>query len=140
GSGKGRTALVFVLLPFLLVAALVATVVLGMLVPPLVIGSGVDSFEGEERAYAKEALHQVRVHSISGSPLAVVASALRVTDVEACPDDDPYPDYLKVSAKVEVYTIFGIYYDTWDATCEGELFVPRHPDGIGARPAEAGRR
>ena len=102
-----------------------------MLVPPLVIGSDVDSFEGEERAYAKEALHDVRVHHLSGSPLAVLTSALRITDVEACPDDDLYPDYVKVSAEVEIYTIFGIYYDTYDADCEGELYVPRHPDDRG---------
>ena len=57
-------------------------------------------------------------------------SALRITDVGACPDDDPYPDYLKVSAKVEIYTIFGIYYDTSEIGCEGEgLLVRKHPDG-----------
>ena len=124
-----RTALVFVLLPWLFLAAIPATFVLGVSGPTtLFIGNGVDSFEGAERACAKEALHRARI-DMSGSGL--VMSALRITDVEACPDDDPYPDYVQVSAEVEIYTIFGIYYDTYDADCEGELYVPRHPDDRG---------
>ena len=125
----GRTALVFVLLPCLFVVALVATYVLGMLVPPLFIGDGVDSFRGKERAYAKEALYRVRLDSVSGSGRAFLVSALRITDVEACPDDDPYPDYLKLSAEVEAYTIFGMYYDTLGAGCESDgLMVRKQPD------------
>ena len=124
-----RTALVFVLLPCLFVVALVATYVLGMMVPPLFIGNGVDSFEGEERAYAKEALHRVRLDSVSGSGRAFLVSAVRITDVGACPDDDLHPDYLEVSAEVEAYTIFGVYYDTLGIGCGGEgLLVRKHPD------------
>ncbi len=66
---------------------------------------------------------------MSGSGRAFLVSAVRITGVEACPDDDPYPDYLKVSAEVEAYTIFGMYYDTLGVGCEGEgLLVRKHPD------------
>lgn len=122
-----RTALVFVLLPWVLLAAIPATFVLGVSGPTLFIGNGVDSFEGAERAYAKETLHRVR-RDLSGSGL--VMSVLRVTEVEAC-SDDPYPDYQHISTSVEIYTIFGIYYDTYDVTCKGELVVPKHPDDGG---------
>ena len=125
-----RTALAFVLLPCLFLVALVATYVLGMLVPSRVIGSGVDSFEGAERAYAKEAFDRVRLDYVSGSGRAFLVSTLHITDVEACPDDDPHPGYLKVSAEFETYTIFGLRYDAFGIGCGGEgLLVRKHPDG-----------
>ena len=122
-----RTALVLLLLPLLLLVA----VVLGTLIPSLFIEDGVDSFEGAERAYSSEALEYVRRQFVTGSGRAFLVSAMRVTDVEACPDDDPFPGYLEISTEIELYTIFGIHYDTWDYTCEDELFVPRPPDNRG---------
>lgn len=45
----------------------------------------------------------------------------------------PFPDHPRVSAEVELYTIFGIYYDTLGASCGGEgLLVRKHPKDRGS--------
>ena len=71
------------------------------------------------------------LNSVTGSGRALLTSAARITGVEACPDD-PYPDYVKLSAEVELYGFFGSYYDTLEADCGGdEILVPKRPeDGL----------
>jgi len=122
-----------------LVAAIIMMIgvyLAGIADPHLLIGTGVEQFQGEVRELAQTLYEQV-APSLEGGEDELPVSALKVKSAERCPGPGPKvsdhnlppgarddPDFAvlllqpRVKGEVEAYTIFGLPIDTIRVHCE----------------------
>ena len=101
----------------------VALLYLGMAVPGLLIDSGVEDFEGDERRIADSFRSYEMWRKFGAGPEAYIVTGASVTEIERCPGSPPYdskslsPYGTMISGKIQVHTIFGIPYRSIETTC-----------------------
>ncbi len=107
-----------------ILAALLALFLAGLILPTYLVGSGVDDFEGRERRMATRALFHGTAY-YDGPPLVL---GWHVEGVEECPPlprgEEPREDGYRAwtggrSARIGAYTLFGIPRGEVEVTCGG---------------------
>lgn len=89
------------------VGVIITAVFLSFLVPAIFISNGVDSYSGEERVQAQQAIDDAIQHMSSPSTYRLYTTKITVSDLE--PTGDTLCPY---TSRVTLYTALGIKYST----------------------------
>lgn len=107
-------------------ALLLVVLVLGMVLPRFVTGTGVDRYQSDKRQLAEQALTNADVYFAGEPPNQIALTAQRVATIGTCrrhPSDMGDGAFDALQGEVLLYTIFGIPYGTLRFQCEGSQII-----------------